>query len=454
MRFDVPALDKELGLEAYLTDTEGIGGRLRESAEDFAVEEIPLDYSSIEEFTSHSLSRTPSKYEKYAICLLEKHGIDSMRAVSIVAQRLHLDEEEIGYCGLKDAKAVSRQLVSIPFRRPFQREYEFPEMIRLQLLGFRYRPLTIGELRGNQFSITARRIDLGSDELMERLESVTRELNKIGGFLGYFGYQRFGSRRPISHHVGKMLHQGNLEGGVTLLLTGSSQSESEESREARKQLALEVNYLSAADYFPDYLGFERKLLGYLDRYPKDFAGAIKSLPARLRKLFYDAYQSFVFNKAVSLRLAARKNPAEIAEGDFVASFDERGYVKKLFKVSSHNRPRIERELQERKLCPIISIPNHLGDQSSHPMSPEVVSVIESEGLSHPRSLPVRGKGGSPGIVRPILTQAEGLGWIVGEDELNLGFRKAAFYFRLQRGFYATMLLREFLKPENPIDAGF
>jgi tRNA pseudouridine13 synthase len=454
LRFDVPALDKELGLEVYLTETEGIGGRLRERAEDFVVEEIPLGDSSIEEFTSHSLSRVPSKYEKYAISLLEKRGIDTIHAVSVIAQRLHLDEEEIGYCGLKDAKAISRQLVSIPFRRPMQREYEFPEGIRLQLLGFRYRPLSIGELAGNQFSITVRRIDLESEELVERLDSVTSELHEIGGFPGYFGYQRFGSHRPISHLIGKMFYQNNLEGAVTLLLTRTSQSESEETREARKQLAVEVDYGNAADYFPDHLGFEKKLLVYLEQYPKDFEGAIKKLPARLRKLFYDAYQSYLFNKALSLRLRTRKTLTHVKEGDLVASFDDRGYVKKLTEASDATLTRIENELADQKVIPVLSIPNQLGQQSNHPTSPEVFLVVKSEGFSQQKPSSTGGRKSSPGIVRPIVTQAQGFGWIVGEDEFNLGFRKVVFYFRLRRGFYSTMLLREFLKPGNPIDAGF
>lgn len=449
MRFDVPALDKELGIETYLTDADGIGGRLRELVEDFVVEEIPLGFSSIEEFTSASLSRLPSKYEKYAICTLEKRGIDTIRAASIIAQRLHFKEEEVGYCGLKDAKAISRQLVSIPFRRPLQREYVFPEGIRLQLLGFRYRPLSLGELSGNQFSITTRMIEHGSEELVARLESVTNEFRKIGGFPGYFGYQRFGSRRPISHLVGRWLHQDNVVRAVDTLL--NFQTEADETREASKQLALEEDYGNAPNGFPS---FEKRLVEHLSRYPDDFEGALKKLPQRLRRLFYDAYQSFLYNKAASLRFRERKTLKEIRQGDLVASFDERGYVSKVSKVTTKNLKKINAELRKKKLTPVIAIPSQLNGRSSHPISPEVVSVIESEGLSRSKQSTMHVREGSTGIVRPIITQAESFGWIIGEDEVNLGFRKAVFYFRLRRSFYATVLLREFLKPMDPLVAGF
>ncbi len=454
MRFDVPALDKELGMEVYLTDGDGIGGRLRESVEDFVVEEIPLGFSSIEEFTSASLSRLPTRYEKYAICLLEKRGIDTIRAASIIAQRLHVNEDEVGYCGLKDAKAISRQLLSIPFRRSLQREYAFPEGIRLQLLGFRYRPLTLGELSGNKFSITARKIGLGGEELVERLESVTKEFREIGGFPGYFGYQRFGSRRPVTHLVGKMLHLGNLEGAVNVLLTSSSQTEVKESREAREQLALEDDYGIAIDYFPNHLTFEKRLLEHLSRHPEDFEGAMKKLPLRLRRLFYDAYQSFLYNKAVSLRLRERKNLSEIQQGDLVASFDERGYVSKITEITAKNLQKTMAKLRKKKVTAVMAVPSQLDGQSSHPISPEVLSVIETEGLTRSKQSSMHGREGSAGMIRPIITQAESFGWIIGEDEVNLGFRKAVFYFRLRRGFYATVFLREFLKPVDPLVTGF
>lgn len=454
LKFDVPALDRELGIEAYLTDVDGIGGRIRSQVEDFSVDEIPLGYSSIEEFTSSSLSRMPSRYENYAICLLEKRGIDTLQAANIIAQRLHLKEEELGYCGLKDAKAITRQLVSIPLRRPLQREYEFPEGIRLQLLGFRYRPLTIGELTGNQFSITTRKIPLENAELLERLNAITKIIHETGGFPGYFGYQRFGSRRPVSHLVGRMLHQGNLEGAVNILLTSATQTETKETREAREQLALENDYGKAAGNFPEYLGIEIRVLEHLRRYHKDFEGALKRLPMRLKRLFYDAYQSYLYNKALSLRLHERKSLTQIQPNDIVASFDARGYVKKLTKVSGRNIAKTRSEVEEKKVIPVISIPSQFQTKSNHPVSPEVAPVIEAEGLSAQEKSSIGGRDSGAGLIRPVLTRAENLGWIIGEDELDMGFRKTAFYFRLQRGFYATILLREFLKPEDPLVAGF
>ncbi len=454
LRFDVPALDRELGLEVYLTNNDAIGGRLRLRNEDFVVEEIPLGYSSIEEFMSSELSRTPSRYENFAICLLEKHGIDTIQAATILAERLHLREEEIGYSGLKDAKAITRQLISIPFRRPLQREYEFPEGIRLQLLGFRYRPLSLGELSGNQFGITTRIIALERDELAQTLDEVSSQIHGLGGFPGYFGYQRFGSRRPISHLVGRMLAQGNIEQAVKILLTNSSQTESSETRAARENLASSENYDEAADYFPHYLGVEKRVLQHLRKHPTDFAGALKKLPMRLNRLFLDAYQSFLYNKALSRWLRERKALKDARQGDLVASFDAKGYVKKLTKVSLKNHSRISAEIDMRRLVPILALPAQLVGKSSHPISREVSSILEDENLAPLESPSKMSKDNSFGIVRPIMVEPENLGWIISEDEISLGSRRAVFHFRLKRGFYATILMREFLKPADPLTAGF
>lgn len=453
MRFDVPALDKELGLEVYLTNGAGVGGHLRSREEDFVVDEIPSGFSSIEEFTSSKLSRVPSRYENYAVCLLEKRGIDTLQAVSILAQNLHMREEEIGYGGLKDAKAVTRQLVSIPFRRPLQREYEFPGGIRLQVLGFRYRPLGVGELAGNQFAIATRGIPLENDKLVKHLDEISGELRELGGCPGYFGYQRFGSRRPVSHLVGRLLLQGNVEGAVGTLLTNSSQTESGEARRAREELAASESYGEAVEYFPHHLGVERRMLEHLQKYPKDFEGALKRLPSRLRRLFSDAYQSYLYNKALSRRLHDRKALSDLQNGDLVASYDPKGYVRKLTEVSAQNLASLQKEVDNKSLVPVLAIPAHLDEKSSHPMSTDIASILDEEGLSKAKS-PPKGRDRATGIIRPVLVEVENLGWIIGEDEASLDSRKAVFHFRLRRGFYATILLREFLKPNDPLMAGF
>ena len=53
----------------------------------------------------------------------------------------------------------------------------------------------------------------------------------------FFGYQRFGSRRPITHLVGKSIIQGNYDDALDYLLNFSSKYDSEKNNELRKLIS-------------------------------------------------------------------------------------------------------------------------------------------------------------------------------------------------------------------------
>ena len=74
------------------------GGRLRTSAEDFIVEEIP---SSI------------GTEGPFLICRLTKKDWDQQRALKEVAKRLGISYKRIGFTGTKDKHAITSQLISI-----------------------------------------------------------------------------------------------------------------------------------------------------------------------------------------------------------------------------------------------------------------------------------------------------------------------------------------------------
>src|SRR5215204_4369664 len=84
----------------YLTDDfPGVGGRIKERPEDFFVQEIPL--------------YEPSGEGEHVYCEIQKVGLTTFEAVSRVARALGVPSKNIGYAGMKDAKAVTRQVLSI-----------------------------------------------------------------------------------------------------------------------------------------------------------------------------------------------------------------------------------------------------------------------------------------------------------------------------------------------------
>ena len=66
-----------------------------------------------------------------------------------------------------------------------------------------------------------------------------------------------------------------------------------------RRLAREGDHKEALRYYPKRLGYEQALLNRLVERPGDFGGALKALPQRLGWMFVHAYQSYLFNKALS-----------------------------------------------------------------------------------------------------------------------------------------------------------
>jgi len=92
-------LERELGIHWYASDAEGIGGRLRTTAEDFIVEEIP-----------------PEKKQTtgpFLICRLTKKNWELQHAIKEIAKRLGISHRRIGFAGTKDRNAITTQWISL-----------------------------------------------------------------------------------------------------------------------------------------------------------------------------------------------------------------------------------------------------------------------------------------------------------------------------------------------------
>ena len=63
-----------------------------------------------------------------------------------------------------------------------------------------FKPLKLGALKGNRFSVALRFInhDIGDAQIRANVQSVRNQ-----GFINYFGMQRFGSYNIRSHQIGR-----------------------------------------------------------------------------------------------------------------------------------------------------------------------------------------------------------------------------------------------------------
>lgn len=159
----------------FLTsDLPGIGGQLKQTPEDFEVEEIPV--------------YEPTGAGEHLFLWIEKRDVSSQYLVKILARELQLNPRDIGVAGLKDRCAVTRQYVSVPAKcEPLVEHFDFPGINILQATRHENK-LKTGHLKGNRFSIVVRD---GSDSAFDQALAISQQLASTG-FPNYYGSQRMG----------------------------------------------------------------------------------------------------------------------------------------------------------------------------------------------------------------------------------------------------------------------
>jgi len=276
-------LERDLGMRYYASDAPGIGGKLRSLPEDFIVEEIPLEKGG---------TTGP-----YLICNLTKTNWELQHAVKEIAKRLGISHRRIGWAGTKDRNAITKQRISI-YDVTAERvaEVRLKDLV-LEPVGTSNESLLLGNLQGNRFDILIR--DADSPDLADRVESITKTASE--GIPNYFGIQRFGALRPVTHEVGKWILKGDYEQAVVTYIGMAFPAESEATRTVRSAFMESRDIETALHRFPVQLSFERSMLHHLQGHPEDYAGALQVLPPKLLSMFVSAFQSYLFNCALSQR---------------------------------------------------------------------------------------------------------------------------------------------------------
>jgi len=398
MKIKPPVLELSVGMELYKSNTEGTGGKIKQIPEDFLVEEIMPDGRILE--LDKGVKFNGGEKKEYLHFTLQKYNWDTMRAVKVISNRLNVSRKRFGFAGTKDKRALTTQRVSV-----WNISIEDLQKVRIRdiiLRDFSYSDerITLGDLWGNRFTVVIRNLELDDNTLKERINSVSDELD--GKIPNFFGVQRFGTIRPITHLVGKEILERNFERAVMIYLTDIYEGESEESKEARKFLSETEDFQEALKRFPKHLGYENSMLNFLAKTPTDFIGALRKLPKKLRWMFVHAYQAYVFNKALS---------QYIREGTEIEKLPLAGFEIKLDEITS-------RILEKEKI------------------SQENFKISEMPELS------------SEGMYRDCFIGIKGFEIPeISDEELNEGKKKMTIRFSLSKGSYATTVLREFMKNE-------
>jgi tRNA pseudouridine13 synthase len=155
-------------------DLPGIGGRIKTVPEDFEVEEVP--------------AYPPSGQGEFLYLWVEKRDMGAQYFTRQVAQRLGIPAGEVGSAGLKDRRAVTRQMISVPLSVEPQLGQLDGDGVRLLAVHRHSNKLKPGHLHGNRFRILIRDADPAA---AERLPAILDRL-RSQGLPNFYGPQRFG----------------------------------------------------------------------------------------------------------------------------------------------------------------------------------------------------------------------------------------------------------------------
>lgn len=456
----VSRLEKIIGIEVYSTNSRGVGGVIRQLCEDFIVEEILVNGSKAEALVPRIPQpiKKQSSTHRYLLCVLIKRNWDTFQALESIAKQLRISLQKIHIAGIKDARALTAQHITIRDAKLEDLKNVSIKDIEIVPVGYFHTKLSPYYLLGNSFKIVIRAIGYTKPIIRQRIKEVIKEIEVLGGVPNFFGHQRFGTIRPITHLVGKAIVKGDFRKAVMLFLAKPYSFEHPESRNAREELYRTQDFKKALKTFPKHLYYERLMLEYLAKKPDDFKGAIKRLPVKLRKLFPQAYQAYLYNRFLSKRIALGLplNAAEV--GDYVVKIETAGLPShRLHETASRTKlSKINDEIKSGKRCLAIPLTGFRQRPSEGVQGEIEKRILEEEGIA-PENFKIKAmpelslKGGLRTALTPLndFKVKE-----ISKDLANPQKYMVRISFTLHRGSYATAFLRELMKPRNPIKAGF
>jgi len=397
----IPKIDDDIGISVYSTNFEGCGGRIKTKKDDFQVSEV----------LSEKTMRGILPEGDYAVFKLKKFGIDTTHSLGNIFKKYRIRLKSLG---LKDAIAVTEQFVCSE-KKLKSIDNISEEKYSLERIGFVKKPLSKKDMIGNQFRI----------KITEPINDVCkfRNYDKI---LNFYGYQRFGSKRPVTHLIGKALLQKDYSKAIDLLLSFTYEHDNPNNANLRQKLSDKSNYSKLLKEIPLQMDLERIVVKQMIKLD-DPKNAIRALPLNIRRFFVQAYQSFLFNKTLSLAFADGEEMFRAIPGDIC--YDKLGNVGKF-----------TNDFGQRLAVPFIGYSYYKKTRFHYQIS----KILDSEEIS-PKDF--------------FLKEMQ-------EISNEGGFRNSSIVcsdfsiqqdwisFRLSRGSFATIVLREIIKPDDPILAGF
>ncbi|WFD36592.1 tRNA pseudouridine(13) synthase [Malassezia cuniculi] len=194
--------------------------------------------------------------------------------------------------------------------------------LRVADLRYADEPLNLGDLAGNQFTVTLRDVRwAGGDATADLAAELERRVAAVAanGYINYFGMQRFGTGAVPTHSIGIQILRGDYAKALDLLLAPHADDSDELTVREAKDAYAAGRYEDAYRLFPRSCVAERAVLEKIKSpgwQTADALGAFQNIPRTLRLMYVHAYQSYLWNKLVSERI--RRHGARPVAGDMLS----------------------------------------------------------------------------------------------------------------------------------------
>ena len=383
--------------------------KIKQLPEDFRVEEI----SSIK----------PKKQGSHSIYLLEKNNLDFLSAEREIRRKIKFKQTNISFAGIKDRRAITTQYITI--KGKYGNKIDFKKnQISLKNIGFTNKPLETGDLKGNKFIITLR--DL-TEEDVKKIKSNIEKIKNLG-FINYFDSQRFGEVLGEEGFIAKHLMRENYELALKLYLSPSDKI-SPTKKQAheiiqknwgkwKKILGLLRNIEST--------GNEQKIIISLEK-NNDFLKAFKVIELKVREILMASYQSYLWNRCLSELIKSKiTNTKEIEYAAGKLNFPE------LTKEPYSQLEQIEIPMIDKNI-----------EFKNQEVNNIMQRILKKEKLTQDQ-LRIKKMGNIffKSRNRKLIIHPKGLESIsTGKDTVNPGKQQLKIKFELQKGCYATILLK-------------
>jgi tRNA pseudouridine13 synthase len=176
----------------YSLDHASIDFHFKQTPRDFVVEEIPLyDFSGEGE---------------HLILFVRKKNLTTNEMLGVFARYLGIKNREIGYAGLKDKHAMTKQYISLHKKHEEMLENFTHESIKIVSKTYHNNKIRIGHLRGNRFFIKLKKVNPTN---AQKIDEALKNIAKFG-MPNFFGYQRFGNDGD-NHILGEKIAKGEAK---------------------------------------------------------------------------------------------------------------------------------------------------------------------------------------------------------------------------------------------------